>query len=269
LTVSGDANFNNGRVIVIPLAGTYLATTTYDSVLAAGSITNPWTEVVSTSAFLSPTLVEDGDNVYDLVLERLSFTTGASGSNVGLGADFDQLYEDATGDLRTVLDDLILLSSDDAQRALTEVGGGTHTAFQLMSFNGIGRYLGVLNNHMSGGSGFAFNKQGSGFAWNNGVRLAAAGGGDSMSDAMPMMLAMAGNVGGQSQIASGTNWGIWADGYFSKGNRRSDDAISEYEQNLFGGMLGFDFRVTDNLFMGISAGVFQYGSGIRPAARRG
>ncbi|MFA5321859.1 MAG: autotransporter domain-containing protein, partial [Smithella sp.] len=260
MTVNGDADFNNGTIIVIPLAGTYAEETRYANVLTADSTTNQWTGVVSTSAFLSPSMADaavyggSGES-YDLILERLSFTTAATESANGLAAALDGMYDTATGDLRILLDELIVMSPDVAQTGLSQLSGGTHTAFQLMSFNGIGRYLGVLNNHMSGGSGFAFDKQSSGFAWNSGMQMAMAGGGNSMSDAMPMMLAMAGNVSGQSQIASGTNWGIWADGYFSKGNRRSDELISEYDQTLFGGMIGFDFRIANNLFMGISAGI--------------
>jgi outer membrane autotransporter protein len=262
LTVTGNANFNNGTIYVIPLAGDYAATTTYERVLAVGgTIVTPWSSVVSTSALLTPTMVEEapGSKVYDLVLERESFTTGASGGNVGLGADLDQLYKGATGDLRTILDEIVLMPTiGDVQKALTEVSGGTHTAFQLMSFSGLGKYLGVLNNHIGGGTGIA-NSMGrnSWYADNypQGVQLAMAGNGSSMSDAAPVMLAMAGNLIGQGQIASGTNWGIWADGYASIGNRRSDDIIAKYKQTLYGGMMGFDVRAADNLFIGISGGV--------------
>jgi uncharacterized protein YhjY with autotransporter beta-barrel domain len=261
LTLTGNANFNNGTIVVIPLAGDYAATTTYQGVLSVGGeINTPWTSVVSISALLTPTMVEQGTtNIYDLVLKRESFTTGASGGNVGLGADLDQLYEDATGDLRTILDQIVLLPTiGEVQRALSEVSGGAHTAFQLMSFSGLGKYLGVLNNHIGGGTGLA-NSMGknSWYAENypQGIQLAMAGGGSSMNDAMPIMLAMAGNLVGQGQIASGTNWGFWADGYAGVGNRRSDDIIAKYKQTLYGGMLGFDIRATDNLFIGISGGV--------------
>lgn len=262
LTVTSDANFNNGTIYVIPVAGDYAATTTYERVLAVGgSILNQWTSVVSTSALLTPSMIEEtaGSQIYDLILTRESFTTGASGGNVGLGADLDQLYEDATGDLRTILDAIVLMPTiGDVQKALTEVSGGTHTAFQLMSFSGLGKYLGVLNNHIGGGTGIA-NGMGrnSWYADNypQGIQLAMAGGGNSMSDAAPMMLAMAGSVIGQGQIASGTNWGIWADGYAGVGNRRSDDIIAKYKQTLYGGMMGIDVRAADNLFIGISGGI--------------
>jgi outer membrane autotransporter protein len=87
------------------------------------------------------------------------------------------------------------------------------------------------------------------------MQLAAAGGGNSMSDAAPILLSMAGNVIGQGQLAAGTNWGLWADAYLGEGNRRSDELIAKYKQTLFGGIIGFDYRIASDLFLGISAGM--------------
>jgi outer membrane autotransporter protein len=223
-------------------------------------------QVTYTSAYLQPYLLQNsgGGQLYDLGLDRLSFTTGAPPSDKGLGGALDDLYDDpgTSGDLRTFLDELIVLPPGEAQHVLSELGGGTHIAFQSLSFNGLGKYLGVLNNHIGGGSGFAsYMGTKSWYASNypEGVQLAMAGGGNSMSDAAPVLLAAAGNlVGqgqGQGQIASGTNWGLWIDGYGSVGNRRSDDIISKYKQTLYGGMMGFDIRAAENLFVGISGGI--------------
>lgn len=267
VTVNGDADFGDGAIVVIPAAGTYAPETIYPSVLYVdGSIivngevvadpTDPsWAILTSTSAFLRPSLLYNSGE-YDLGLERLSFTTSAdSKGNAALGAALDGMYDSATGDMRTLLDELIVLPSATAQTTLTQVSGGTHAVFQLLSFNGIGKYLGVLNNHVGTGGAFANNNQGTGFAWyGNDTQLAMAGGGNSMSDVAPVLLAAVGNVG-QTQIAAGTNWGFWIDGYASIGNRRSDEMISKYKQTLIGGMLGFDIRATDNLFLGISGGI--------------
>ena len=215
-----------------------------------------WAQVISTSAFLSPEMIEDGYRLgnYDLVLTRLSFSSVASGSNEGLAGALDGIYDTATGDMRTLLDTLITLPPGEAETAFTGLSGGSYPAFQLLSFNGLGKYLGVLNNHIGTGGAFAGNNQKSGFARYNGMQLAMAGGGNSMSDVAPMLLAAAGSAA-QTQVAAGTKWGVWIDGYGSMGNRSSDETISKYEQTLYGGMIGFDFRVSDNLFMGISGGL--------------
>jgi len=267
LTVTGNADFNNGTVTVIPFpndASKYALVTTYDDVLTVhGTINNPWTEVTAHSVYLTPSLVEDADYVgtgtaYDLVLHRLSFTTDAEGSSVPLGGLLDDLYN-STDDpqILAILNELLeLTSEDEARQALAELGGGSHTAFQLMSFNGLGKYLGVLNHHMAGGGAFAGNNQSTGFAsYASGMQLAAAGGGSSISDAAPILLAMAGNAVSQGQLATGTNWGLWAEGYFSKGNRHSDELIAKYNQTLFGGLIGFDYQIVKNLLLGISAGI--------------
>ncbi|MDD5170575.1 MAG: autotransporter outer membrane beta-barrel domain-containing protein, partial [Syntrophales bacterium] len=69
-----------------------------------------------------------------------------------------------------------------------------------------------------------------------------------------LMLAMAGNIG-HGQLAGGTNWGLWMDGYYGLANRRSDDMIARYKERLYGGVIGFDYRITSDLYLGISAGI--------------
>ncbi|PKN06188.1 MAG: hypothetical protein CVU72_05755, partial [Deltaproteobacteria bacterium HGW-Deltaproteobacteria-7] len=274
LTTYDYAYFDTGSgIVVIPKVGTYAPTTTYLRVLQVdgnlslngSTITDPalfpsLVKVTSTSAYLKPYLIQNiaGGQLYDLGLDRLSFTTGTTPGTAPLGAALDGMYDTATGDLRTLLDQLLLLSPGEAQTALAEVGGASYPAFQFLSFNGLGKYLGVLNNHIGMGGAFAANNQRTGMAaygYDNGMQLAMAGGGNSMNDAAPMLLAMAAGNAGQSQIAAGTNWGAWIDAYGSIGNRRSDEIMSKYKQTLFGGMLGFDVRVAPNLFLGLSGGL--------------
>ena len=272
LTVASEktAYFNNGTIMVIPTAGHYAKTTTYEQVLdlSATTIDSPWSQVKSTSAFLSPLLVETGSDaevhysgstqVYDLILNRLSFSTGAvSGGNASLGGALDGMYDGADGDMRDILDQLIVLGPGDAQKALSEMGGGTQTAFQFLSFYGLDKYHWALNNHFNGGwfaggsgNGMAYNQNG----YPPGMQTAVAGGGNTMSDVTPILLAMAGNGG---QLAAGPNWDLWVDGYYSQGNRNSDDIISKYKQTLYGALIGLDYRATDNLLIGISGGFSQ------------
>lgn len=203
LKVTGAANFNNGTIVVIPTAGTYPKTTTYLNVLTVGAafdaVNTKWSQVTSTSAFLSPTLVEQGTSqVYDLILNRLSFTTGALTDNKSLGLALDGMYDDATGDMRNILDQLLFISPGDVQRIFTQMGGGTLSAFQFMSFYGLNQYHGALNNHLGGGSGFT-GGLGNGMAANQygypqGMQMAFAAGGNTISDITPMLLAMAGSL---------------------------------------------------------------------------
>jgi uncharacterized protein with beta-barrel porin domain len=282
LMVDHNADFNNGTIVILPAAGKYLATTIYEHVLSVdyfsdndeNSLDPRWSKVTA-SAFLSASLVEDmttvknafaqeidgySGGVYDLYLTKLSFTTGATESNMGLAGFLDDMYDTADGDLREIMNELMAVPAGAGGRALSELSGGTHTALQLMSLNGLGKYLGVLNNHLGGGGGFAGNNPRTGMAWYEngdlqGAQLAMAGGGNSMSDAAPLLLAALGNFG-TGQIASGTKWGLWLDGYYSMGNRSSSgEAISRYKQTLYGGMIGFDYRATDNLLFGVSAGL--------------
>jgi uncharacterized protein with beta-barrel porin domain len=258
------ANFNNGTIVVIPTVGTYPTTTTYLNVLTVGTAfdvnNTKWSQVTSTSAFLSPSLAEQGTSqVYDLVLNRMSLSTGASSNgNASLGVALDGMYEDATADMRNILDQLIVLGAGAAQTALSQMGGGTLNAFQFMSFYGLNQYHGALNNHLGGGSGFT-GGLGHGMAANQygypqGMQMAFAAGGNTLSDAAPMLLAMAGTGG---QLASGINWDLWLDGYYSQGNRRADDIIAQYKQTLYGALMGFDYRATDRLLVGLSLGLSQ------------
>ena len=255
LLVSSEADFSDGAIVVIPTAGTYAKETIYENVLNLSSADfTPWGSVVSTSAFLSPEMIDlDEDDIFDLALTRLSFTSGMPESLNGFGSALDEIYDTATGDMRTFLDELLVLSPEDAAAGMASASGGTQSAMQRLSFSGLGNYLGVINNHL-GGASFAQNSGSSGMAFTPYTQMALAGGGETLSDATPLLLAAVGNIG-QGQIASGTNWGLWIDGYFSYGDRRSDDIITKYNQKLYGGMLGFDFRVTDNLFLGVSGGI--------------
>lgn len=256
LTVNSGAYFNDGAIVVIPTAGTYAPETIYENVLNLSSADlAPWGSVVSTSAFLSPEMIDlDEDFNFDLALTRLSFTSGMPESLSGFGAALDAMYDTATGDMRTFLDELIVLSPEDAAAGMASASGGSQTAMQRLSFSGLGNYLGVINNHLSGGAMFAKNTSRTGIAYTPFTQMALAGGGETLSDATPLLLAAVGSVG-QGQIASGTRWGLWMDGYFSYGDRRSDDIITKYNQKLYGGMLGFDVRVTDNFYLGISGGI--------------
>lgn len=146
----------------------------------------------------------------------------------------------------------------DNREVYDQLSSGTHTAFHFMSFYGINKYHGVLNNHLAGGSDFT-GFLGAGMATNqNGyqqdMQTAIAGDGNTMSDVTPILLAMAGNRG---QVVSGTNWGLWLDGYYSQGDSREDDVITRYKQTLYGAIMGFDYLVTDNLLIGFSMGISQ------------
>ena len=255
------AVFNNGTIVVIPTAGKYAKQTTYLSVLdlSAATIDSYWSQVTGTG-YLSPSLVETGENtkIYNLILNRLSFTTGAiSSNNSSVGSVLDDMYDGATGDMRNILDQFLFVSPGNAQMTFTQMGGGTLNAFQFMSFYGLNQYHGALNNHLGGGgftgglgNGMAKNQYG----YPQGMPMAFAAGGNTISDAAPMLLAMAGNGG---QLASGINWDLWLDGYYSQGNRRADDIIAQYKQTLYGALMGFDYRATDNLLFGLSLGLSQ------------
>ncbi|KUG22646.1 hypothetical protein ASZ90_007580 [hydrocarbon metagenome] len=267
LTVTEDADFGGSTVIVIPTptdANRYLLTTTYENVLTVDGDLTLWSDVTANSAFLTPDLVADNDGlqgVYDLILQRLSFTTGADPSSIPLGEVLDELYGSTDDpDLLALLNALLTeVSESEAQRALAELGGGSHTAFQLMSFDALDKYLGILNNHMGGMGGFgglANYNSGNGFAVaDSSPKLAMTGSGDTVSDVAPILMAAVGNVISQGQAAKGTNWGLWADGYLGTGNRRSDDLIAKYKQNLYGGIVGFDYRIADDLFIGMAGGI--------------
>ena len=131
-------------------------------------------------------------------------------------------------------------------------------ADQSQSFSDISKYHRALNNHLAGGSGFT-GGLGAGMATNqNGypqdMQMAIACGGNTISDMPPILLAMAGNRG---RVVSGANWGLWLDGYYSQGDNRADDIIDRYKQILYGTLMGFDYGVTDNLIIGVSAGISQ------------
>ena len=260
ITVSGKATINGGTVSVND-PRMFLVKTNYDyTILTAGSIEGTFGNVTSNYAFLTPSLSYAPTNV-SLRLSRnaTNFSDVAATSNqYSVASALDRMESSAQGDMITVIDNLLNLSAQQARRAYDQMGGGTHTAFHFMSFSGINNYHGALNNHLAGGSGFT-GGLGAGMAANqNGypqdMQMAIAGGGNTMSDVTPILLAMAGNRG---QVVSGTNWGLWLDGYYSQGDSRADEVIGRYKQNLYGALMGFDYGVTDNLLIGVSTGISQ------------
>jgi len=88
-----------------------------------------------------------------------------------------------------------------------------------------------------------------------GTRVASFGGpqlamatGPFMNDGGPLLLAL-GNV---EDPESGSRWGIWARAYGAAGDRDGDDIASKYDYNIYGTILGLDWKVSEKFFLGLS-----------------
>jgi outer membrane autotransporter protein len=241
----GTATLNNGGVLVVPEAGFYDRFTTYSPVFTAGTISGVFGEVSSTSPFLTPYLGAAGPNSYSLTLVR-DYSLPASTENQRVMAAVLNAYADTMvgGASGSGLAHLMLISSSaEAQNALDQISGLSHTALMGASFSSFNQYLGSITGRMGG-----FATGGPSFAYTGRTLFASRD--DIASDAGNTLLAL-GEMRGNNDP---TAWGFWARGYGNLGEMRGDDISSKYDYNTGGVTTGFDKKISNNFLLGLSAG---------------
>ncbi|MDQ5984569.1 MAG: hypothetical protein CSYNP_00264 [Syntrophus sp. SKADARSKE-3] len=129
LNITGTATLLGGTVAVLPQAGIYNMNTRY-TILTAGNVTGTFNNVTFPLTFLTPSLSYDPTSVYLLLVRNsTSFADVAATENQRVVASgLDRLAGGVTGDMETVLNNLLNLSTAGARGAYDQLGGFVHTA---------------------------------------------------------------------------------------------------------------------------------------------
>ncbi len=254
LVVTGTAALNGGKVSVWAASGNYPNTmsTTY-TILTAGSVTGTFASVSGNFAFMSVSLGYDPTHVY-LILARnsTSFVDVALTPNqIAVASALDRIGTGSTGDMATVMDNLLDLTAAGARSAYDQMSGLTHVSLTEALFFSLNRYIGALSDRMGG------------FSMGRGEPLADAGNmlfalnGNTGSDAGNALLAAIQGIketGGKEDSRNVSPWGLWARGYGNIGNRRGDDITAKYDHRGGGLIIGFDRKVSERMLLGTAAG---------------
>jgi outer membrane autotransporter protein len=244
--ITGTAVLNGGTAWVFLFKKGAYATGTKYTILTAGSVTGAFADVASNLVFLTPSLQYDTRNVY-LLLSRNArnfIDTAVTPNQQAVASALDRAAPSATGDMLTIVNNLHGLTSFESRSAYNQMGGISHTALAGTTFSSFNRYIGTISERMEG-----FIAGGPVPAYAG--RLLFASRSDAASDAGNAVLALASMRTDGGRIPE---WGFWAKGYGSMGERRGDDISSEYNYNTTGVTAGFDRQAKSNFLIGISAG---------------
>lgn len=241
---AGAAALNQGNVLVIPRVGFYARNTNYGVVFSAGGITGAFGGVSSTSPFLAPVLTA-GANNYSLSLGRDYALAAVTPSQIAVANVLNSYADSLAGSTPgSELAALMLISGrTEAQVALDQLGGLSHTAFTGISFSSFNQYLNSLASRMgslaTGGPSTAYNG-----------RILLASRNDTMTDAGNTLLTLS-SLRDDNDSTSG---GFWLKGYGNLGEMNGENRSSKYHYNTGGIAGGFDKKMSHNLLAGFSAG---------------
>jgi outer membrane autotransporter protein len=261
INAGGTASLD-GTLTPVLLGSRPLANQVFSGILTgAGGLNGTFT---LTDPWISPTLYWQpryNPNSLDLLVERDYNNQGlALNSNLAaVGAMLNGLAEGASGDLGTVLDAVDNLpTSGDVQDAFKQISPEKAGALATLGFAGATFQMRNLatrttnlrfemgNFDQSGGlGGLDLN-----YSRQEGVMLAYNGAG------------LPGLFSAEKEFrAPEGRWGLFADGGAAFGSQKSTVNQTGYDFTLGGCTVGADYRVADNLLLGLASGYSHTGSG--------
>ncbi len=127
LTADGSATLTGGSVLAMPLPGNYPPSYQYTILTATGGVTGAFDDVASSSAFFSPELTYDANNVYLTLTQVADFAAiGNTPNQKATGAAIQNL-----GSGNPVFDAVVAIADEsEARAAFDNLSGEVHaTAF--------------------------------------------------------------------------------------------------------------------------------------------
>jgi outer membrane autotransporter protein len=247
VVITGPATLA-GTVQVVPGTGTFAPTTSYTILSASGGVSGTFSSVSSSSAFLTPALDYDANNVFLELVRTAALASVASTPNqASLAALLDQIQTSGGGDadMQSVIGTLNGLSADETRAAFDSIAG----AGLIAGFNGqfamSDGFAGVIGSHLdAGGAGSA-----AGLLTTGSVRLAAA---NYLSDANPVYAQAAGRPAGGARADTR---GVWVRVYGNEGKTSGDANASGYRQRGSGFAIGADAQINDRLRGGAAVNI--------------
>lgn len=237
LNVTGPATLAGGNVDVQAQPGSYAGSTTYTILNATGGVTGTFDAVISSLAFLTPSLAYDPNNVL-LTLTRndASFSDAALTPNqraVARALD-GAAGAGAGGDMATVLTAVTALSAPEARAAFDALGGLMHTLLPTMGVTDVN----LLNASVASRLRRPVSQPGP-------VALAMPG--NVVADAAPVYAGAAGTAAGAARR------GAWVNGYGIRGDIDGDNNSGDYDYRVSAIVLGADTEVAEGWIAGVTA----------------
>ena len=248
LAATGTATLNGGTVQVLAAAGTYAPTTTYNILHANQGVNGTFAGVTSDTAFLTPSLNYDFDDVF-LTLTRngTSFVDVAQTPNQRAVA----AALDASPFGSTLVQSVLLLTTPQAQQAFDALSGEVHASVQssLMEDSRYMRQavLGRLRTASYAGDTGTLAMLGIGGPET--ASLTEADGADVLAYAKSPVL----KAPPPAAVAPGPDVTFWAQGFGAWGRWDSDGNAAQLNRDLAGVISGVDARF-GNARLGVAGG---------------
>ena len=242
IDTTGQITLNGGTLEVQATDGTYNFSTDYTFLKAAGGVTGTFEDVSSNFAFLTPSLTYNpNDIVLTLTRNNYSFASVALTENQRATAQaLDSAALSASGDMATVMNVLMGLSSSEAQTAFDQTAGASHSAFIATSFNIADRHLRAVSRRLES------------------FRLGAPSrfGPLAMTERESFRDTKSFSTEHGPDLISPPDikWNIWASTFGASAKRTGNALASRYGYNIYGIAGGLDFRFSPNLLAGIGGG---------------
>jgi uncharacterized protein with beta-barrel porin domain len=250
IVTNGTATLNGGTVFVIP-SGLFLANTpyTYTILNAAAGVTGAFSNLTTNSAFLANMYLTYLPRDVLLTFTRKSFQTVCETENqCAVAGGLEGGSPVAAGDMRDILDMILVMNGPQARNAYDQMGGYIHTAIPAIAFSSYNQYRNMMAARMAG---FVSGGPSNGLAVKP-VMISSRT--DTGNDAQGRLLAAANTTLPGNTIKTMPAWGLWIDTYGSLSGRRADDVSSRYDYNTAGVIAGFDKKITPSFLVGASAG---------------
>ena len=236
LMVNDTATINGGTVEVLPSDGDYATSTTYTILTATTGVAGAgFDSVVNISglAFLEPSLTLDANNVF-LTLERNLATfedIAVTDNQMAVATVLNEAALTASGDLATVLDAFVPLTTAEAQRGLELISGETLGAPASARVFGINKFASSVMGKFGG---------------------LARSGNTTVTAADEMLSHAEAGLGDVTHVEGSHR--VWVDGYGDWGDIDGDRVASDIDYNTYGVTAGVDLFPHTNFMVGLAFG---------------
>jgi len=247
LDISGSATLD-GAIEFQPEVGSYSASQTYTFIEADGGVSGTFSSQSTTNSTrlggLIIRLIYNNGNVQFIIESNSYASLGFTGNKGKVASYLDGLKSSASGDLKTVLNEIDILSTADAGIAFSEIDGDIFSS----SLGQLSKGARQINDNISS-------------------RVKLSG---SLSSSLNLFQPIALSPGSYNfgEILSNiplntyqtSNRGVWVKGIRAFSNRDSESSLPGYEYDSSGVSMGVDSKISKKLLIGLSSSyvVSQY-----------
>ena len=251
LTVTGDVDIQGGTVKVVSTE-TITGTKQY-TIIEANSIDGTFdtldTALLDTIASEPNSDLGYGSDYVQLQIMAVQFDDlkiPLTNNQKAVGGALQKIADGGGNDITTAVQRLE--TGSQVRGAYDQLCGQTRPQLAPVTTADTGRFMGTVSDGMHR-AGFSYGRRGS-------PLFAMAGPDTNIGN----MAYDTGSRGTNFALGNGTNsfgnqmWGFWGKGYGLYGDRDSESSVPGYKYTIYGTSFGFDYQVTEQSLLGITAG---------------